>query len=113
MAGDRALLPQAIEALRQFSAQHPQDMGARLALGKALTYQDSTRREGIELLSTLASGNQDADRSLRQALLWLGPQASDAPLYQTWQQRHPQDTAVMDYYRKNVGGAEKGQVLAR
>ncbi|WP_205958938.1 cellulose biosynthesis protein BcsC [Pantoea stewartii] len=108
MAGDRALLPQAIEALRQFSAQHPQDMGARLALGKALTYQDSTRREGIELLSTLASGNQDADRSLRQALLWLGPQASDAPLYQTWQQRHPQDTAVMDYYRKNVGGAEKG-----
>ncbi|MGP2451341.1 cellulose synthase subunit BcsC-related outer membrane protein [Pantoea stewartii subsp. indologenes] len=108
MAGDRALLPQAIEALRQFSAQHPQDMGARLALGKALTYQDSTRREGIELLSSLASGNQDADRSLRQALLWLGPQASDAPLYQTWQQRHPQDTAVMDYYRKNVGGAEKG-----
>jgi len=108
MAGDRALLPQAIEALRQFSAQYPQDMGARLALGKALTYQDSTRREGIELLSTLASGNQDADRSLRQALLWLGPQASDAPLYQTWQQRHPQDTAVMDYYRKNVGGAEKG-----
>ncbi|WP_205953793.1 cellulose biosynthesis protein BcsC [Pantoea stewartii] len=108
MAGDRALLPQAIEALRQFSAQHPQDMGARLALGKALTYQDSTRREGIELLSTLASGNQDADRSLRQALLWLGPHASDAPLYQTWQQRHPQDTAVMDYYRKNVGGAEKG-----
>ncbi|MGP2463421.1 Tfp pilus assembly protein PilF [Pantoea ananatis] len=108
MAGDRTLLPQAIEALREFSAQHPQDTGAKLALGKALTYQDSTRREGIDLLSTLASGNQDADRSLRQALLWLGPQASDASLYQTWQQRHPQDNAVMDYYRKNVGGAEKG-----
>lgn len=108
MAGDRTLLPQAIEALREFSAQHPQDTGAKLALGKALTYQDSTRREGIDLLSTLASGNQDADRSLRQALLWLGPQASDAALYQTWQQRHPQDNAVMDYYRKNVGGAEKG-----
>ncbi|NQS87615.1 cellulose synthase subunit BcsC-related outer membrane protein [Pantoea allii] len=108
MAGDRTLLPQAIEALRAFSAQHPQDTGAKLALGKALTYQDATRREGIDLLSTLASGNQDADRSLRQALLWLGPQTSDAPLYQTWQQRHPQDNAVMDYYRKNVGGAEKG-----
>ncbi|OAE06762.1 cellulose biosynthesis protein BcsC [Pantoea sp. OXWO6B1] len=108
MAGDRTLLPQAIEALRAFSAQHPQDTGAKLALGKALTYQDPTRREGIDLLSTLASGNQDADRSLRQALLWLGPQTSDAPLYQTWQQRHPQDNAVMDYYRKNVGGAEKG-----
>lgn len=108
MAGDRTLLPQAVEALRQFAAQHPQDTGAQLALGKALTYQESTRRQGIEVLSSLASGNQDADRSLRQALLWLGPQPSDASLYQTWQQRHPQDSAVIDYYRKNVGGAEKG-----
>lgn len=108
MAGDRTLLPQAVEALRQFSASHPQDTGAKLALGKALTYQDATRREGIDLLGTLADGSQEADRSLRQALLWLGPQASDAALYQTWQQRHPQDTAVMDYYRKNAGGAEKG-----
>lgn len=108
MAGDRALLPQAVEALRQFAADHPQDTGAKLALGKALTYQESTRRQGIDLLGTLADGNKDADRSLRQALLWLGPQASDASLYQTWQQRHPQDNAVMDYYRKNVGGAEKG-----
>lgn len=108
MAGDRALLPQAVEALRQFAADHPQDTGAKLALGKALTYQESTRRQGIDLLGTLADGNKDADRSLRQALLWLGPQASDASLYQTWQQRHPQDNAVLDYYRKNVGGAEKG-----
>ncbi|WP_407944735.1 cellulose biosynthesis protein BcsC [Pantoea latae] len=108
MAGDRTLLPQAVEALRQFSAAHPQDTGAKLALGKALTYQDATRREGIDLLGTLADGSQEADRSLRQALLWLGPQVSDAARYQTWQQRHPQDAAVMDYYRKNVGGAEKG-----
>ena len=108
MAGDRTLLPQAVEALRQFSAAHPQDTGARLALGKALTYQDVTRREGIDLLGTLADGNQEADRSLRQALMWLNPQAEDAARYQTWQQRHPQDIAVMDYYRKNVGGAEKG-----
>jgi Tfp pilus assembly protein PilF len=108
MAGDRSLLPQAVEALRQFSADHPQDTGATLALGKALTYQESTRRQGIDVLGSLADGNKEADRSLRQALLWLGPQASDASMYQTWQQRHPQDNAVLDYYRKNVGGAEKG-----
>ncbi|MBA0036593.1 BCSC C-terminal domain-containing protein [Pantoea sp. BIGb0393] len=108
MAGDRSLLPQAVEALRQFSADHPQDTGAKLALGKALTYQEATRRQGIDVLGSLADGNKEADRSLRQALLWLGPQASDASLYQTWQQRHPQDNAVLDYYRKNVGGAEKG-----
>ena len=108
MAGDRTLLPQAAEALRQFSAEHPQDTAAKQAWGKALTYQESTRREGIDVLSSLADGNKDADRSLRQALLWLAPQASDAAIYQTWQQRHPQDTAVMNYYHSHVGGAEKG-----
>lgn len=109
MAGDRALLPQAVDNLRQFAAQHPQDTGAKLALGKALTYQESTRREGLQTLESLADGNADADRSLRQGLLWLGPQPGDAPLYQNYQQRHPQDKTVLDYYRKNVGGAAKGQ----
>ncbi len=109
MAGDRNLRPQAIDSLRQFAAQHPQDAGAQLALGKALTWQEPTRREGMRILQGMADGNQDADRSLRQALLWLGPQPDDAGLYQTWQQRHPQDSAVMDYFRKNVGGAEKGR----
>ncbi|QGU89588.1 cellulose biosynthesis protein BcsC [Erwinia sorbitola] len=109
MAGDRTLLPQAVDNLRQFAAQHPQDTGAKLALGKALTYQESTRREGLQILEDLAGGNADADRSLRQALLWLNPQPGDAPLYQNYQQRHPQDKAVMDYYRKNIGGVAKGQ----
>ncbi|WP_312241897.1 tetratricopeptide repeat protein, partial [Pantoea sp.] len=108
MAGDRSLLPQAVDNLRQFAAAHPQNANAQLALGKVLTYQASTRREGIDVLSRLADGNKEADGSLRQALLWLAPQPQDAELYQTWQQRHPQDAAVMDYYRKNAGGAEKG-----
>ncbi|MFS2221577.1 cellulose synthase subunit BcsC-related outer membrane protein [Pantoea sp. B65] len=109
MAGDRSLRPQAIDSLRQFAARNPQDAGAQLALGKALTWQESTRREGLQILQGMADGNPDADSSMRQALLWLGPQPTDAALYQTWQQRHPQDNAVMDYYRKNVGGAEKGR----
>ncbi|WP_226099804.1 cellulose biosynthesis protein BcsC [Dickeya oryzae] len=107
MAGDRTLLPQAIDHLREFTAAHPQDTSAAVALGKALTYQEPTRREGLQILSGLASGSTDADQGMRQALLWLGPKAEDAPLYQLYQQQHPQDTAVMDYYRKNVGGNEK------
>ncbi|WP_407274341.1 tetratricopeptide repeat protein [Dickeya ananatis] len=107
MAGDRTLLPQAIDHLRELTAAHPQDTSAEVALGKALTYQEPTRREGLQILSGLASGSTDADQAMRQALLWLGPKAEDAPLYQLYQQRHPQDTAVMDYYRKNVGGNEK------
>ncbi|MEQ4512177.1 MAG: cellulose synthase subunit BcsC-related outer membrane protein [Dickeya sp.] len=107
MAGDRTLLPQAIDHLRELTAARPQDTSAAVALGKALTYQEPTRREGLQILSGLASGSTDADQAMRQALLWLGPKAEDAPLYQLYQQRHPQDTAVMDYYRKNVGGNEK------
>lgn len=107
MAGDPTLRPQAIDLLRGFVAAHPQDSKAEVALAKALTYQDSTRREGLTHLRELASGSKEADQAMRQALLWLSPKADDAPLYQAYQQRHPQDSAVMDYYRKNVGGDEK------
>lgn len=112
MAGDRTLWPQAVDGLRQFAAANPQDIQARLALGKALTYQESTRREGLQLLDAMASGNPDADGAMRQALLWMSPQPEDAALYGNYQQRHPQDNAVMAHYRTNVGGAAKGKGFA-
>lgn len=108
MAGDKSLYPQAVAGLRQLTAEHPQDNAARVALGKVLTYRDDTRRDGIDLLEEMASGNKEADSSLRQALLWLGPKAGDEHYYQTWMQRHPKDSDVLAYYRKNVGGAAKG-----
>lgn len=108
MAGDKSLYPQAVNGLRQLVAQYPQDNGARIALGKVLTYQEGTRREGMDLLQDMASGSQDADKSLRQALLWLGPKAGDDQYYQTYLQRHPKDTAVQDYFRKSIGGTAKG-----
>jgi len=109
MAGDKSLYPQAVSELRQLRVQYPQDNNVKIALGKVLTYQESTRREGMNILQDLASGSQDADKSLRQALLWLGPQAGDEAYYQTYLQRHPNDTAVQDYYRKSIGGAAKGE----
>jgi thioredoxin-like negative regulator of GroEL len=109
MAGDKSLQPQAIAGLQQRVASRPDDTQARLALGKVLTYQESSRRDGIKLLSSLAGSNSDADRSLRQALLWMAPQESDRDLYQGYQARHPNDTAVMAYFQKNIGGAAKGQ----
>src|SRR5471032_1069389 len=109
MAGDKSLQPQAIQGLQQRVAQRPDDTSARLALGKVLTYQESTRREGINLLSSMAATTPEADRSLRQALLWMAPQESDRALYQGYQARHPNDTGVMAYFQKNIGGAAKGQ----
>lgn len=108
MAGDKSLYPQAVAQLKTFAVQNPQDTAARVALGKILTWREDTRRDGILLLEPMASGSKDADDGLRQALLWLGPQAGDERFYNTWLQRHPQDTDVQNYYRKNVGGAAKG-----
>lgn len=109
MASDKSLYPQALAELQRFSAQNPQDNGARVALGKMLTWRDATRRDGIVQLQEMASGSKEADAGLRQALLWLGPKPGDETFYNTWLQRHPQDSDVQAYYRKNVGGAAKGE----
>lgn len=109
MAGDKSLQPQAIQGLQQRVAQRPDDTSAKLALGKVLTYQESTRRDGINLLNSLSGSSPEADRSLRQALLWMAPKESDRELYQGYQARHPNDTGVMAYFQKNIGGAAKGQ----
>ncbi|MBF4179142.1 cellulose biosynthesis protein BcsC [Lelliottia nimipressuralis] len=109
MGSDKSLYPEALAELQRFAAQNPQDNAARVALGKMLTWQESTRRDGIIQLQQMASGSKDADAGLRQALLWLGPKAGDEQFYDTWLQRHPQDSEVQAYYRKNVGGAAKGE----
>lgn len=108
MASDKALYPQALAQMQHIVAQNPQDNAARVALGKMLTWREETRRDGILMLEPMASGSKDADAGLRQALLWLGPQSGDERFYDTWLQRHPQDSEVQDYYRKNIGGAAKG-----
>ncbi|MFW5392199.1 cellulose synthase subunit BcsC-related outer membrane protein [Yersinia sp. 2544 StPb PI] len=109
MAGDAATLPTAIAELQQRVAQSPNDVAARVALGKVLTYQQTTRRDGIAMLNSLAATNREADAALRQALMWITPQPADEGLYQAYQQRHPDDQVVADYYKKNIGGAAKGQ----
>jgi tetratricopeptide (TPR) repeat protein len=83
-----------------------------VALGKALTWREETRREGIALLEPMASGNKEADSGLRQALLWLGPQAGDEQFYDTWMQRHPQDSEVQNYFRERRSGQARGQGYA-
>lgn len=109
MGSDKARYGEALNALQRIVANNPQDNAARVALGKMLTWQEGTRRDGIVMLQEMASGSKEADDGLRQALLWLGPQAGDEQFYDTWLQRHPQDSDMQAYYRKNVGGAAKGQ----
>ena len=109
MASDKSLYSQAVSELRQYVAQHPQENGPRVALGKALTWREETRREGIAMLEPMASGSKEADAGLRQALLWMGPQPGDEPFYDTWIQRHPQDSEVQNYFRERRSGQARGQ----
>ncbi|XTZ39158.1 cellulose synthase subunit BcsC-related outer membrane protein [Salmonella enterica] len=104
LAGDSATWSEAVDAMRQRASIMPDDVSTRQALAMTLTYQEQTRREGIEQLGTLAADDKNADKALQQALLWLDAKASDLPAYSAYAQRHPEDSAPMDHFRKSVEG---------
>ncbi|WON78081.1 cellulose biosynthesis protein BcsC [Serratia sp. UGAL515B_01] len=109
LAGTPATIPQAIDGLKQRLALQPNDTQTRVVLGKVLTYQESTRREGISMLASMPPDNSEADQALKQALLWLAPQPTDKPLYDAYQQKHPEDKTVAAHYQKNIAGSAKSQ----
>jgi thioredoxin-like negative regulator of GroEL len=104
MAGDSATWSEGVAGLRQRVKMMPDDNASKQALAMALTWQQDTRREGIAQLSAIAADDKSADKALQQALLWLEPKASDLPVYTSYAQRHPEDNAPMDHYRKSVEG---------
>ncbi|CAN7353239.1 cellulose synthase subunit BcsC-related outer membrane protein [Caballeronia sp. LjRoot31] len=88
---------QARQGLTQLARQNPNDPRYALALAQHLTYRDTTRRDGIARLAQLSTDStvgEQAKKSWRQALLWLGARPSDAPLYQAYLQASPDDPAV-------------------
>jgi cellulose synthase operon protein C len=88
---------QARQGLTQLARENPNDPRYALALAQHLTYRDTTRRDGIARLAQLSTDStvgEQAKKSWRQALLWLGARASDAPLYQAYLQASPDDPAV-------------------
>lgn len=109
LAGIPASRAQAVAGLRERLASQPRDNAARLALGRILTYDENSRREGISLLSGLAGSNKTADSALRQALIWMAPQPGDKSSYDSYMQRHPGDNAVSQHFQQSVGGVEKGE----
>lgn len=109
LGSDKTTYPQALTELQHFVAQHPGEITARVALGKMLTWREGTRRDGITLLQQTANDDKDADDGLRQALLWLSPKTDDAPAYETWFQRHPQDKEMQAHYRNTLGNTAKGE----
>lgn len=83
--------------LARLHAAYPADANIALALAQALTYRESTRREGIAQLQALARGGTiagPARRSWRQALLWLQASTRDAALFRDFLAGSPDDAPI-------------------
>ncbi len=85
-----------LKALAERSYASPR---LRYVYARVLTYNESTRREGIRRLSELVADpafGQTALEAMRQAMLWLAVAPADRPFYESYVQRFPGDTAMRD-----------------
>jgi len=100
--------------LEQLVRDYPGDPVYKLALAQHLTYEEETRREGIEDLRAL-SGTPEvakgAQQAWRQALLWLGTDTADAARYQTYLSRYGNDSEIAARVQssRTTGEAAKGR----
>ena len=99
LAGTGAGWEEARLRLKALSDRSYATSRTKFAYARVLTYNEQTRREGIALLSELASDpavGQAAFEAMRQGMLWLimGPQ--DRPFYESYLKRFPGDTLIRD-----------------
>ncbi len=97
LSGAKEGWAQARDGLRRLVQRAPAEARFRLTLAKLLTYRESSRREGIELLAALARDPtvaKQASASWRQALLWLSATPQDLPLLRAYELSHPGDREI-------------------
>ncbi len=85
--------------LEQLAREQPGDPNVQLALGQHLTYRESSRRDGINLLSRLSSNpsvGAAATESWKKALVWTSGRSSYVPLYKDYLRQFPNDTEVRE-----------------
>lgn len=104
MAGDPNYYDRAKNGIVSYIKQNPKDINAQVTYGKILTYRKSTIRKGIELLDYLAPHSDDADKALRDALMWLSPTEEDEKYYQKFLSRHANDNELRRHYDDTIIG---------
>jgi tetratricopeptide (TPR) repeat protein len=85
--------------LQELVQKNPGNQSYALALARHLTYQERTRREGIRQLVAMDQRDRadaQVQKSLRQALLWLGASRADRPLLSGYLARHPADQEIRE-----------------
>lgn len=97
MSGDEALRPEALSRLKQMVISRPNDVQARLALARVMTYSEDTRRQGLDGLLALQADpaiNEDVDQDIRNALLWLHAGPNDLVHFEQYLREYPDDQAL-------------------
>lgn len=76
---------------------NPDDAIYKVALAQHLTYQESTRRQGVQQLAALADdGTVDVEvkQAWRQGLIWLSATPRDLPLYRGFVEKFGKDPEI-------------------
>ncbi|MFD2407476.1 cellulose synthase subunit BcsC-related outer membrane protein [Azorhizophilus paspali] len=94
LAGIDSHWQEAREGLEKLHAGQPGNPQVKLALARALSYREATRRQAVEQLADLAPQSPEARTAWRQALLWLDAGAGDEALYSRYGAANPGDTEV-------------------
>ena len=79
----------AVAGLHRFAGQFPMDASFAIALGQVLTFRPATRVRGASILAQYAPTHPEADRALRQSLLWGVASPQMAPAIASYLKTHP------------------------
>ena len=104
MSSDPNYYDRACMGIINYIKQNPKDINAQITYGKILTYRKSSIRKGIELLDYYSEKSDEADKGLRQALLWLMPNEEDSKYYEKYTKRHPNDNEIKTHFENTIIG---------
>lgn len=88
----------AVAGLKAMAARNPGDARFAIQLGVLLTYNPSTRSEGIRILQAHAK-DASAQAALRQALIWDAANPARAAELRAYVKEHPQDSEMADHLK--------------
>lgn len=111
MAGTANGLSQARAELKKLYQARPAHGAIKQAYAQVLSYDESSRREGISLLSELAPNSALAKRSWRQALLWLNASTADKKYYDQYLSVEPDDQELIKTYQDKIKKGAAAVVL--
>lgn len=112
MSGDPNYYDKAVNGIVNYIKKNPKDTNAQLTYGKLLTFRKATIRQGIEILEYFAPSSQEANKALKQALLWLLPKEEDEKYYSNYLKRNPKDEEIKNHYENTIIGKLSEQAYA-